>query len=118
MLMLGSPPYMDAEAVVEAMTKVAGVRDVHHVHLWQMQEHEVALDCHVVLEGQDWRGLDAVKQAVKKMLADDFGITHSSLEFETSANAHQDAALFGHDGGPTSAGKEAEHNDGTSHDDR
>ncbi|KZY00139.1 MAG: cation diffusion facilitator family transporter [Sulfitobacter sp.] len=118
MLMLGSPPYMDAEAVVEAMTKVAGVRDVHHVHLWQMQEHEVALDCHVVLEGQDWRDLDAVKQAVKNMLAEDFGITHSSLEFETSANAHEDAALFGHDGGPTSAGKEAEHNDGTSHDDR
>ena len=93
MLMLGSPPYMDAEAVVEAMTKVAGVRDVHHVHLWQMQEHEVALDCHVVLEGQDWRDLDAVKQAVKNMLAEDFGITHSSLEFETSANAHEDAAL-------------------------
>jgi cobalt-zinc-cadmium efflux system protein len=83
-----------------------------------MQEHEVALDCHVVLEGQDWRDLDAVKQAVKNMLAEDFGITHSSLEFETSANAHEDAALFGHDGGPTSAGKEAEHNDGTSHDDR
>ncbi|MEO9631055.1 MAG: cation diffusion facilitator family transporter [Sulfitobacter sp.] len=118
MLMLGSPPYMDAEALVEAMTKVAGVRDVHHVHLWQMQEHEVALDCHVVLEGQDWRDLDAVKQAVKKMLADDFGITHSSLEFETSANAHQDAALFGHEGGPTRAGTDAEHNDGTSHDDR
>ena len=116
MLMLGSPPDMDAGAVVEAMAKVDGVRDVHHVHLWQMQEHEVALDCHVVLEGQDWTDLEAVNQAVKKMLADDFGITHSSLEFETSANAHQDAALFGHEGGPTRAGKDAENSDGASHD--
>ncbi|WP_340263868.1 cation diffusion facilitator family transporter [Sulfitobacter pontiacus] len=109
MLMLGSPPDMDAGAVVDAMTDVEGVRDVHHVHLWQMQEHEVALDCHVVLVGRDLTDLEAVKQAVKKKLADDFGITHSSLEFETSANAHENAALFGHDGGPTSAGKEAEH---------
>ena len=116
MLMLGSPPDMDAGAVVEAMTDVDGVLDVHHVHLWQMQEHEVALDCHVVLTGRDWTDLEAVKQAVKKKLADDFGITHSSLEFETSANAHEDAALFGHDGGPTSAGEEAEHSDGALHD--
>ncbi len=92
MLMLGSPPDMDAGAVVDAMIDVDGVRDVHHVHLWQMQEHEVALDCHVVLMGRDWTDLEAVKQAVKKKLAEDFGITHSSLEFETSANAHEDAA--------------------------
>jgi cobalt-zinc-cadmium efflux system protein len=106
MLMLGSPPDMDAGAVVDAMTDVDGVRDVHHVHLWQMQEHEVALDCHVVLVGRDWTDLEAVKQAVKKKLAEDFGITHSSLEFETSANAHEDAALFGHEGGAKNAGEE------------
>jgi len=101
MLMLGSPPDMDAGAVVKAMTDVDGVRDVHHVHLWQMQEHDVALDCHVVLAGQDWADLETVKQALKKKLADNFDITHSSLEFETSANAHEDAELFGHGGQST-----------------
>ncbi|WP_173487695.1 cation diffusion facilitator family transporter [Aliiroseovarius sp. xm-m-354] len=116
MLMLGSPPDMDAGAVVKAMTEVEGVRDVHHVHLWQMQEHEVALDCHVVLRGRDWTDLEAVKQAVKKRLGDEFGINHSSLEFETSANAHEDAALFGHEGGSTSADEERELSVGASHD--
>ncbi|SFH21311.1 cation diffusion facilitator family transporter [Sulfitobacter dubius] len=106
MLMLGSPPDMDAGAVVEAMNNVDGVRDVHHVHLWQMQEHEVALDCHVVLVGRDWSDLEVVKQEVKKKLANDFGITHSSLEFETSANAHVGASLFGHKDGEKSAGEE------------
>jgi cobalt-zinc-cadmium efflux system protein len=116
MLMLGSPPDMDAGAVVKAMTDVEGVRDVHHVHLWQMQEHEVALDCHVVLEGQDWTDLEVVKQAVKKRLADEFGIGHSSLEFETSGNSHKHAALFGHEGGSTGAGEEGELSYGASHD--
>ena len=116
MLMLGSPPDMDAGAVVKAMTDVEGVRDVHHVHLWQMQEHEVALDCHVVLSGRDWTDLEVVKQAVKKSLADEFGIGHSSLEFETSGNSHKHAALFGHEGGATGAGEEGKLSDGASHD--
>ncbi|SDX70153.1 cobalt-zinc-cadmium efflux system protein [Sulfitobacter pontiacus] len=116
MLMLGSPPDMDAGAVVKAMTDVEGVRDVHHVHLWQMQEHEVALDCHVVLSGRDWTDLEVVKQAVKKSLADEFGIGHSSLEFETSGNSHKHAALFGHEGGATGAGEEGELSDRASHD--
>ncbi|MEA1943647.1 MAG: cation diffusion facilitator family transporter, partial [Pseudomonadota bacterium] len=50
-LMLGSPPDIDGAAVIEAMRNRDGVQDVHHVHLWQMQEHEAALDCHVVLTG-------------------------------------------------------------------
>ena len=95
-LMLGSPPDMDAGAVLEAMTNVEGVRDVHHVHLWQMQEHEVALDCHVVLEGTGFEDLESAKDTLKGILADDFGITHSSLEFETLGNAHENASLFGH----------------------
>ncbi len=95
-LMLGSPPEMEADAVVQAMVQVEGVRDVHHVHLWQMQENQVALDCHVVLEDDDWSRLATVKQAVKDRLDADFGIVHSSLEFETAGNSHEGAALFGH----------------------
>lgn len=109
MLMLGSPPDMDATAVVGALVKLDGVRDVHHVHLWQMQEHEVALDCHVVLVGQDWSELDAVKREIKRMLAVDFGISHSSLEFETSDSAHEGASLFGHEEPPNAGGIKPEH---------
>jgi cobalt-zinc-cadmium efflux system protein len=106
MLMLGSPPDMDVGAVVKAMTSVDGVGDVHHVHLWQMQEHEVALDCHVVLVSRDWADFETVKRALKTKLEDDFGITHSSLEFETSANAHNEASLFGHNDGEKKADEE------------
>ena len=95
--MLGSPPDMDADAVIRAMMELGGGRDVHHVHLWQMQEHEVTLDCHVVLEDDNWSRLRAVKSALKERLEEDFGIGHSSLEFETSDERHENADLFGHD---------------------
>ncbi|MGX9857501.1 cation diffusion facilitator family transporter (plasmid) [Limimaricola variabilis] len=95
-LMLGNPPEIDSDAVVQAMRETEGVRDVHHVHLWQMQEHEVALDCHVVLNDLSWESIEAVKAEIKRRLKDDFGISHSSLEFEDERNSHRDAELYGH----------------------
>ena len=95
-LMLGSPPDLDCESVIDTMRGTEGVADVHHVHLWQMQEHEVALDCHVVLTGKGWASIESTKQRIKDTLRDRFGIAHSSLEFEHEDCAHEDADLYGH----------------------
>ena len=58
-LMLGSPPELDCGAVIDAMRGIDGVEDVHHVHLWQMHEHEAALDCHVVITTEGWARIEA-----------------------------------------------------------
>ena len=95
-LMLGSPPDIDGNDVVRAIQSVDGVVDVHHVHLWQMQEHAAALDCHIVVE-REWMGeVDKIKENVKSVLHERFSIEHSTLEFEASDNAHQEAQVFGH----------------------
>lgn len=94
-LMLGSPPDIDSKAVIQAMQGVDSVAEVHHVHLWQMQEHEAALDCHVVLTDSGWHGIEDIKAAIKARLTEQFGIGHSSLEFEHEDHAHQDADLYG-----------------------
>ena len=95
-LMLGSPPDIDGNDVVRAIQSVDGVVDVHHVHLWQMQEHAAALDCHIVVE-REWMGeADKINENVKSVLHERFSIEHSTLEFEASDNAHQEAQVFGH----------------------
>lgn len=95
-LMLGSPDGNDGSEVIAAIRTVEGVEDVHHVHLWQMHEHEAALDCHVVLTEEGWVRLEAIKEAIKTRLRNRFGISHSSLEFEHHDHAHKDAKLYGH----------------------
>ena len=109
-LMLGSPPDIDNETVVQAMRGVDGVADVHHVHLWQMQEHEAALDCHVVLTADGWGQIEKIKAAIKDRLKDDFSIGHSSLEFEHEDRAHENADLYGH-GKPEKAEENHVHRD-------
>ena len=95
-LMLGSPPDIEGSEVVGAICSVNGVRDVHHVHLWQMQEHEAAIDCHVVLTKEAWHRIEPIKAEIKARLKELFGIAHSSLEFEHEDNAHKNADLYGH----------------------
>lgn len=94
-LMLGSPPDIDPGAVIDEVRAVDGVADLHHVHLWQMQEHAAALDCHVVVKAACWPRVETIRQEIKAKLETGFGIAHSSLEFEHEDRAHKDAALFG-----------------------
>jgi len=95
-LMLGSPPDENGREVVETIRGIEGVSEVHHVHLWQMQEHETALACHVVLSLEAWLRFEAIKREIKDRLRDRFDITHSSLEFEHEDRAHENAKLYGH----------------------
>ncbi|MER3353352.1 MAG: cation diffusion facilitator family transporter [Hoeflea sp. D1-CHI-28] len=95
-LMLGAPPGIDGEALIETLCAIDGVAEVHHVHLWQMQEHEAALDTHVVLTADAWGRIEEIKAKVKQVLKQRFGIAHSTLEFEHADWAHENARLFGH----------------------
>ena len=95
-LMLGSPPEIDTDSVINSVIDVDGVTEVHHVHFWQMGEHEAALDTHVVIDIQRWDDLEEIKLAIKTRLENEFGIHHSTLEFERLDRMHRDAEKYGH----------------------
>ena len=95
MLMLGSPADIDNAAVINAVSRIEGVAQLHHVHFWQMQEHQPALDVHVVLTSEGWQQQEQIKAAIKQALNAEFGIRHSTLEFETEASAGDAATLYG-----------------------
>ena len=95
-LMLGSPLNIDTNAVIKALTNIDGVIVVHHVHFWQMGEHEASLEAHVVVETSAWDELEDTKHRIKKALEEEFSIRHSTLEFEHPDNRHSDVEVFGH----------------------
>lgn len=94
-LMLGSPPDIDGKDVVAAIRDAGDVVDVHHVHLWQMEEHAAALDCHIVVEHDRMGEIETLKEEIRTVLRERFSIEHSTLEFEADDAAHRGAQLFG-----------------------
>lgn len=93
-LMLAAPEDTDLDELIAAMEAVAGVASLHHVHLWKMQEHEAALEAHVVLA--DGASAEAVRNDLKSLLQSRFELAHSVLELEPAAAACTKAPVIGH----------------------
>ena len=49
-----------------------------------------------MVEDTAWGRLEDVKRAIKARLKDEFGIGHSTLEFEREARACDDVQTYGH----------------------
>lgn len=94
-LMLGAPPKPSASQVIETIEAIDGVQSVHHLHLWQMQEHEAALDTHLVIDTGRWGDADVIKQAVKARLKQQFDLDHTTLELECAKHACVGAKMIG-----------------------
>lgn len=93
-LMLASPDALRTENVIAALRDQPGVTDVHHVHLWLMEEHGAAFDAHIVAaQGTD---PSALRQALKSYLKSEFDLNHVTLELETQDAQCRDAKVIGH----------------------
>ena len=81
-LMQAVPQEIDVAEVTDHLQSTDGVRDVHHVHIWNIDEHRRSLEAHVVIARDDMGQMEAIKKAIKDKLKSDFQIGHSTLEFE------------------------------------
>lgn len=81
-LMEATPSEIDIDRLKASMLAVDDVCGVHHIHVWRLDENEIMLESHVVIEEQDLGNMEHIKSELKKKLHDKFGITHSTLEFE------------------------------------
>ena len=95
MLMLGTPPGIDPEAVIAAMEAEPGVTGVHHFHVWQITETATSVEAHLVTEAEDLAAMAAVKTRVRAMLAERFGIGHVTLDTETTGDRCEAPARIG-----------------------
>lgn len=81
-LMLGTPPNVAPEAILAALKDLRGVGDVHHLHVWQVDERQNALEAHLVMAEADAVPAGEIKRRAKEMLAGTFAIEHATLEIE------------------------------------
>ena len=83
-LTLGVPSDVHVPALVDALLAVDGVADVHHLHVWDLNESQRSFEAHIVVERQDAVLAQRVKRLVRVVL-ERHGITHSTLECEYGA---------------------------------
>lgn len=82
-LMEGVPRHLELSEVGRAMAGVADVYSVHDLHIWTLSSGRVALSAHVVVA--DLGGWAWILAEEQRLLAEEFGIDHATLQPEAVA---------------------------------
>ncbi len=81
-LMLFTPDTVEVKKIVSAISKLPRIKNVHHVHIWQLNEEEVHLEAHIdftddISLSEFDTILDQIEEEVHK-----FGINHVNIQPE------------------------------------
>jgi cobalt-zinc-cadmium efflux system protein len=83
-LMEAVPRHISAETVVVVLKELPGVEEIHDVHIWTITSGIVALSAHLMIQDQMVSLSTDVRDSVNRVLAERFGITHTTLQLESS----------------------------------
>ena len=77
-----TPRKVDIDRIVEEITRFPGIRNVHHLHVWQLDDRDILLEAHVELaEDIPVSRFDTLLAEIEKAL-EGHGITHINLQPE------------------------------------
>lgn len=81
-LLEGTPPHLDLGEIEKAMRAVAGVEQVHDLHIWTLTSGKYAMSAHVAVRA----GTDTaeVLRALQAVLHQRFNVHHTTIQVEVS----------------------------------
>lgn len=90
-LLEATPRGLDAEDVGRALAGHPGVTEVHDLHIWTITSGFPSLSAHVLCD----RGADchALRRDLERLLADRFGIAHTTLQVDHEGGGPQEVEL-------------------------
>lgn len=81
-LLQGAPTSVDLSEIVKEILAVEGVADVHHIHLWNLDENTVHFEAHVNLVSDMRTSETAVTLSRLTEVLSRHGIDHVTVQFE------------------------------------
>lgn len=85
-LMEGTPVTINQQEVKSTLESIAGVKDVHDLHIWTITSGLDSLSCHILIE--DNQDDQQILQQAIQLIAKKFKIQHTTIQIETSAIHH------------------------------
>jgi cobalt-zinc-cadmium efflux system protein len=85
-IMQFTPEDINIEEIAAEIEKIPGVRNIHHVHVWQINEHDLMFEAHLDL-AEDIRvsGFEEILAQIKTLLSGT-NIRHVTIQPEFSVN--------------------------------
>ncbi len=83
-LLEGTPRSVNLAEIRSAIQKLAGVVNVHDLHVWSLTSQSHAMACHVQVEEMQLAECEDVLARLNHLLRDSFGIQHTTIQLEVT----------------------------------
>jgi len=81
-VMMSSPDGVDLNELKKLVVSVNGVKNVHHIHLWKMNDNDTHFEAHIEVGNISVRETNDIQKQIEHKLHDKFEINHTTLQFE------------------------------------
>ncbi len=82
-LMQMVPSEVNVESVERRLIELEELKNIHHVHVWNLTDKLIHFECHLLLENDiSVSETTPIFEKVKKILHDEFDIHHVTIQFE------------------------------------
>ena len=82
-LMLFTPDSMSVKAIVSDIQTIKEIKNVHHVHIWQLNEDEVHLEAHIDFnEDITLSQFDLILNQIEELIYKKYDVNHINIQPE------------------------------------
>lgn len=81
-ILMQSSAELDYEEMKRSVEAIDGVQNIHHVHTWLANERTIHFEAHIELEDMLLSQTAAIRERIQRLLEDQFGVSHITLQFE------------------------------------
>jgi cobalt-zinc-cadmium efflux system protein len=84
-LMMSAPPDVDINDLHRIVEVIPGVKNIHHVHIWQLNDSDIHLEAHIDVSDMPVSQTVQLQRQIDDILHATGRITHATLQFERDA---------------------------------
>lgn len=93
-LMLFTPGNIKIQEIVEEIQKIDTIENVHHVHVWQLNEDETHIEAHIEFkEDISISQFDVILVEIEELLHSEFNINHVNIQPEYNKTGPKDVIV-------------------------
>ncbi|HOP49223.1 MAG TPA: cation diffusion facilitator family transporter [Ignavibacteriales bacterium] len=82
--LMRAPKDLDLNLIIENLYKNFEIKNIHHVHIWQMDENNIHIEFHAEFFTNDLQEISQIYDKIEEFLHDNYEITHLTIQAEYS----------------------------------
>lgn len=81
-LLEATPRHLDITGMLNTLSQIPGVKDIHDVHVWSISPELDAMSCHVLIDDLSTSQAAGIREKIEDVLRRQFRIKHTTLQME------------------------------------